>query len=533
MSAEQERLIDRWFPVAAVDEACGTPAGSGLTEKAIFTWFASRPLAQARAAALTSLLPPTQTLKPLVDAAVRSGDRNAIEALADAVHTAFGERAPVVVDCFSGRGIFLLEAARVGAKAIGFDLSPVATLAGRLLADYPMRDWSSEPPIPFHGQVESDLSTVSSERLVRDVECILAEVGRRLALRTERLYPKNRFNRFPWGYLWATTLLCDQCHRNFPIMGALGLRQANRKANDPGQSLKLIVDGDEWKAEIVEGPPAQQPTYVSRIKEKGKAKKGKSARCIFCSHGHDLAAVKTKCLLNTQGDVLVAVADEDDSGNRTFRPPSDEERKAAITAHESPLEGSPYSAIPDEAIAPGNVHTVQASGYGYRTFGELMIRRQASQFAETNAAIREVYEELKGHVSAEYAGVLACYAASNLCRRLRRSTRGAALALSRGGVSDIFTNESKISFNFRFLRDGTGHRSRYLDICIKINRPRASKSRCGEPQKSCPFPESVVNVVAVERRVSRCRNYRSSLLSHDRVCGCVRSVLRMAEARFI
>ena len=41
------RMIDRWFPVAAVDEACGTPMGSGRIEKAVFTWFASRPIAQA------------------------------------------------------------------------------------------------------------------------------------------------------------------------------------------------------------------------------------------------------------------------------------------------------------------------------------------------------------------------------------------------------------------------------------------------------------------------------------------------------
>src|SRR5438270_36904 len=52
---QPNRLIERWFPVAAVDEACGTTAGSGQSEKAIFTWFASRPIAQARAAVLCSL----------------------------------------------------------------------------------------------------------------------------------------------------------------------------------------------------------------------------------------------------------------------------------------------------------------------------------------------------------------------------------------------------------------------------------------------------------------------------------------------
>jgi hypothetical protein len=45
------RMIDHWFPCGAVDEAVQTPAGSGLSEKALFTWFASRPIAQARAGA--------------------------------------------------------------------------------------------------------------------------------------------------------------------------------------------------------------------------------------------------------------------------------------------------------------------------------------------------------------------------------------------------------------------------------------------------------------------------------------------------
>ena len=56
MSVANQKIIDAWFPCAAVDEACGNPAGSGKNEKAIFTWFASRPIAQARAATATALL---------------------------------------------------------------------------------------------------------------------------------------------------------------------------------------------------------------------------------------------------------------------------------------------------------------------------------------------------------------------------------------------------------------------------------------------------------------------------------------------
>src|SRR6202030_3630418 len=103
-------------------------------------------------------------------------------------------------DMFSGRAIIPLEAARAGASAIGIDLSPVATLAGRLLADYPARDWSTEPVLPFSAQVNKDaldLKSNSRDRLARDVEVVLAEVGRRIAHRMQPFYPRNERGEFP------------------------------------------------------------------------------------------------------------------------------------------------------------------------------------------------------------------------------------------------------------------------------------------------------------------------------------------------
>ena len=40
-------MIERWFPCAEVSEASASGWGSGKSEKALFTWFAARPLAQA------------------------------------------------------------------------------------------------------------------------------------------------------------------------------------------------------------------------------------------------------------------------------------------------------------------------------------------------------------------------------------------------------------------------------------------------------------------------------------------------------
>ena len=58
MSSDNSRAIDRWFPCTDVDAACANSAGSGRNEKAIFTWFASRPIAQARAAVACALAAP-------------------------------------------------------------------------------------------------------------------------------------------------------------------------------------------------------------------------------------------------------------------------------------------------------------------------------------------------------------------------------------------------------------------------------------------------------------------------------------------
>jgi putative DNA methylase len=499
----EERLIDRWFPVAAVDKACGTPAGSGLTEKALFTWFASRPLAQARAVALTALLPNDPSLKSLIDSAVLNGDRASMGKLAHAVVQANGGTPPVVLDMFSGRGIIPLEAARAGASAIGIDLSPVATLAGRLLADYPARDWAAEPPLPFRGVAVATeglalSETCDADRLVRDVESVLGEVNRRVLSRVETLYPRNTHGGLPWGYVWASTLPCDNCKRRFPLLGSLELRPA-AGPEVPALSLKLEIVGDEWRPAIIEGPPIQAPTYSSGVRADGSKKKGKLARCLFCQHVHTLEAVKAKCAAEQATDRLVLVADTDQNDKRFFRLPTDPERESAEAGPFDVDYGWPLAAIPDEAIPPGNVHTVMGSGYGCKTFGSLMVPRQARLFVETVEAIRDVRRSLiAGGISSEYARALTSYCAANLCRRLRRSTRGATLDLTRGGVHDLFQSECCIGFSFDFFETGPGNGAGTWSSVTKSS-VRALKKVVKE-RRGAPARLIMASAVALPRR---------------------------------
>jgi putative DNA methylase len=469
MSAQQERMIDRWFPVAAVDEACGTPSGSGRVEKAVFSWFASRPIAQARAAAITSLLPNDATAKADVERAIRGGDADSLRSIVERVNAEFSGEAPLVLDMFSGRGIIPLEASRAGANAVGIDLSPVATLAGRLLGDFPARNWNSEKHMPSaDGPVgtQTQLTAEPSANLVADIEAFLREVERRVAERLEPYYPRNKWEQFPWGYLWATTVPCDGCNRRFPLLGSLALRHPYDKGADKGQSLAFKVSKDGWSVDVVVGLPRQQPTYSSGVKADGKRKKGKSATCFFCQHVHPLEAIKSKGEAGEYEDVLLVVADFDRDGKTFFRVPTSKEITAGSNVPLDVDYGWPYPAVPAEEIPPGNVHTVMASGYGFKTFGELMCARQTRMFIETCETIREVSSDFRKRGASEiYAGVLSCYAASTLCRKLRRSTRGARLLLH--GSADgktrsyvqtdhIFANESKINFQFDFFETGPG-----------------------------------------------------------------------------
>jgi adenine-specific DNA methylase len=416
------------------------------------------------------MLPDDPEVRKFVDAAVRYGNNDALSKLAKRVVDHNGGKPPSVLDLFSGRAIIPLEAARAGANAVGTDLSPVATLAGRLLADYPARDWSDEPPLPFATESAAESLPLSASnndgRLARDVQILLGEVGRRVAERMAPYYPRNARGEFPWAYLWAITIPCDSCRHRFPLLGSLVLRYPRAKTADPGQSLHLRTSGDEWYVEILDGLPSQKPTYTQAMKTDGKKKKGKTARCIFCGNVHPLETVKAKGLADQYEDSLLAVVDIDEHGRRVFRLPTTDEVKAATAMDFDADYGWPYRSIPDEVIPAGNTHTVMASGYGYRTFGDLMCARQTRSFVETAAVIRELHGELlKAKLSELYARALTSYAASTLCRRLRCSTRGARLR-SEGNedglrnnvvrIGDLFVTNSALNFQFDFLEAGPG-----------------------------------------------------------------------------
>jgi putative DNA methylase len=465
-------MIERWFPCAEVSEASASGWGKGRSEKALFTWFAARPLAQAKAAVLTSLLPwpedesEQRRLQDLVRAAMSGRDAKRAELTAELAR--WFPQGAKVLDPFSGRAMIPLEAARLDVEAFGIDYSPVATLAGKLLADYPLRDWSKEPSLPY---AESDDDLDLGSRLLRDVRNVFAEVGRRYRATMGQFYPEVD-GRAPWGYLWALTIPCQECGRPFPLTGSLLLRNPLAKKNDAGQSYSIEVDRatSSFRAVVHDGLPRGHPTLVTNVKS-GKATPGKSAVCPFCDHPHPLALHRRLAQQGLGRDTLLVVADIDPQVGKYFRIPTSAEY-LAVTAAEDALAAEPafapgVPALPDERIPPGNASVIQPSVYGAQTYGQLCNARQSLGFIRLCRVIAEMSDELvqDAGLSADYATALTSYAASVLVRKLKRSTRGATLnvhkKLTSNGIdcNHIFTNEASLGFSHDYFETGLGSSS--------------------------------------------------------------------------
>jgi len=459
------RMIERWFPCAEVSEHSAGGWGSGHAEKSLFTWFASRPLAQAKAAVICSLLPwpeddedEQKHLKDLVRRAMTDYDAANAE-LRDELEKHYPDGASIC-DPFSGRAMIPLEAARLGVRAWGIDYSPVATLAGKLLADYPMRNWDDEPDLPFDGYERYKDEYFAEPRLLRDVRFVLDLIGDRYETAMDEFYPKVNGKR-PWGYLWAVTLPCSNCGNRFPLTGTLKLRNPRikrSKYNDLGQSYSIVADKrmGTFNIKVHDGEPCTSPTLVSV-----KGRHGKSGICCFCNSNHTLESLKRLMRDKLSEDVLLVVADIDKGVGKHYRIPTHEDYKGLAGVKQAldlePGFGQGLPAVPNEKLHPHLSAFIGPAGYGYRSWGELGNERQTLGFIRLARIIDNLAQELRSaSVSSEFIAALTGFASANLARRLRRSTRSSTLEVPYQKAGDIYFNDSGISHSFDYFEKGCG-----------------------------------------------------------------------------
>lgn len=460
------RMIERWFPCAEVSEHSERGWGNGKAEKSLFPWFASRPLAQAKAAVICSLLPwpeddkvEQDRLKALVRRAMTDYDAANTD-LRKELKKHYPDGASVC-DPFSGRAMIPLEAARLGVRAWGIDYSPVATLAGKLLADYPMHNWDNEPDLPFDSYDGYKTEKFSEPRLLRDVRFVLDLVGDSYEAAMSQFYPKVNGKR-PWGYLWAVTLPCTNCGNQFPLTGSLKLRnpetKRSPKVDDLGQCYEIVADhkNGTFSTKVHDGEPMTTPTLVNT-----KGKRGKIAICCFCGQSHTLDTLKRLMRDKLANDALLVVADLDKRFGKLYRVPTSEDLEGLTSTNEhlaiEPGFGLGISAVPKEKLHADLSDFIGPAGYGYQSYGELCNVRQTLGLVRLTRVISELGQKLViAGLSHSYINALIGYAAGNLVRKIKYSTRCAKLHITMQATGDIYFNDSGIAHSFDYFEPGCG-----------------------------------------------------------------------------
>jgi len=281
------------------------------------------------------------------------------------------EKAPPVYDPFSGGGSIPLEAQRLGLRAYGSDLNPVAVLIGRALVEIPPK-FAGRPPVNPKSRKELERGRWNgrgAQGLAEDVRFYGQWMRDEAEKRIGHLYPKVKSQdgseATVIAWLWARTVRSpDPAVKGamVPLVSSFVLsKKEGRKA-----WVEPVIDPaapDGWRFEVRMGELTKADE--SRLKNGTKTGRG-SFVCILTGtpipEDWSRAEGKAKRL----GMRLMAIVAEG-GRQRVYLPPTTEQEVVANTAKPN---SEPEGELFDKALG------FRVPAYGLRRWADLFTPRQ-------------------------------------------------------------------------------------------------------------------------------------------------------------
>ena len=335
-----------------------------------------------------------------------------------AVLSYLNDKALPIYDPFCGGGAIPLEAQRLGLRAVGSDLNPVAVLITKALIELP-HQFANQPPVNpdadkmgmFTGKHIGRGKSRKPEQipwrgaagLADDIRYYGRWMREKAWERIGHLYPKAKL---PNGgeatvvaWLWSRTVPCRNpaCRVEMPLVRTfqISTKQGNQHWTRP------IVDFAETPVSF------EVQDYSDDVPTKGTVGGDDTAICIACNDVVSTEYVKEQARVGKMTKVLTAIVAEGD-GKRRFLSPTDEHVNAAMSASAS---WKPQQAMPDSQTL------VSGRGFGISQWHELFTERQLMALTTLSDLVSEVRRSVISHgVEPQYADALCTYLALTVGR---------------------------------------------------------------------------------------------------------------------
>ncbi len=315
------------------------------------------------------------------------------------------DKALPVYDPFCGGGSIPLEAQRLGLRAVGSDLNPIAVLITKALIELPPR-FRNMPPVnpeadPMgmttgKGMKKKQVPWRGTAGLAADIRYYGRWMREEAFKRVGHLYPKARL---PDGseaaviaWLWARTVPCPNpaCGIAMPLMRTF---QVSKKGS--GHRTRPVVDRGAKSASFV------VERYDEGVDEGGTVNRN-GAKCVACGSATPLAYVREQARAGRMGEQMTAIVAEGDR-RRIFLSPTDEHVQTALKAKPG---WRPAGRLPEQALG------FRVQRYGFTQWRQLFTERQLVALTTFSDLMPDVRSLILEHGSStEYADAVETYLA--------------------------------------------------------------------------------------------------------------------------
>ena len=293
------------------------------------------------------------------------------------------EQAPEVWDPFAGGGSIPLEGLRLGLRAVGSDLNPVAVLINKSMLEIPGRFFDQ-------GRVSKEQETAMFAQNMKGLQGIAADIRHygkwiqdQALERLGWLYPEIDLPEEVVGekativaWLWVRTVECPNpvCKAHMPLASKWDLSKKKGRKTWIEPKVEHSVQPPRIYFEIGTG---DGPVPERTVKRNG-------ATCIACNTPVKLEYIREQGKNGRLGTQMTAIAAQGKKGRNYFSP-TDE--------HVELAERAEPGWMPSQEIVDGMAGNVPS--YGINTFGELFTKRQLVALDTLAKLINEVREVIK------------------------------------------------------------------------------------------------------------------------------------------